>query len=92
MSTVRAFQRFARRAQPLLLNELFQVLELLRTEAAKVVVQDIDARDCPVSQMVEERIVSEPLEVEGALRSRDRGGLPDASHASVVVAPVPQSS
>lgn len=40
MSTVRAFQRFARRAQPLLLNELFEVLELLRTEAAKVVVQE----------------------------------------------------
>lgn len=52
--------------------ELFEVFELLRTEAAKVIVKYVDTRDRSAGKTREERIACEPLEVEDTFGADDR--------------------
>ncbi|MEO7034843.1 MAG: hypothetical protein ABI548_13120 [Polyangiaceae bacterium] len=50
--------------QAVLGNDRFELLTLVRPEAAQIIVEHIDARHGRAGQVLEQRVVGEPLEVE----------------------------
>jgi hypothetical protein len=70
--------------ESLLGHERLEVLELRCPEAAKVVVEDVDARTCTAGEMCKERIAGMPPEVAYALGSRD-GGVDEQLHLRVTL-------
>ncbi|MEO7038205.1 MAG: hypothetical protein ABI335_30620 [Polyangiaceae bacterium] len=72
MSMVKRSGRRSQHPQTVLGNDRFELLALIRSEATQIIVERIDARHRPASQVLEQRVVGEPLEVEHPSRSDHR--------------------